>query len=577
MLPPMVERELRVALLRRKARQQWMAAAWTAGATCMVLMLGLASSRSRGGTLFLLLFALGCAGVVSRGFGLTADLFSEERRNGTLGLLVLTGLSPLEIFLNKLLGAGMLAAYALLGGLPFFAIPFLAGGVSATQFLCALAFLANGLLFCVAMGLLASVIHREGGQAQISAVLVTALLSVAAPLARWSTPTGPGTYALSREWLTLSPAYPPYLVFGNFAGGSPQLFWIGSGLTLVYSLSVLLAAAVVLHYTWREGPETLAPQGWRARWQRQGRGTAVWRRRLRARWMTRNPFCWLAARDHRPALLAQAFLGFVLLLWLAGWAASGVRWLRPANAFMCSIVLHLCFNWILAYTAGRRLAEERQTGGFEVLLTVPLEPKAIVDGQCRALLVQFRSAWLIVFAMDSVLCAGSFVLPGWTMLEVVIYVLAWGVMVAFWFAAHLETASRAMWISTWTGRPAYAALQSIKHTLGVPFGLWILSRGGLRLPSPGALAVPLVIAVLLYIGAFSRFAKRRGLREKLARELRLIACAPIPSRGDTRFKKWDPDLIHPPGRWGELVLQPADPRRHRALRRRPASPSAARP
>ena len=370
MLPPMVERELRVALLRRKARQQWMVAAWTAGGIflCFVLLLGLASSRSMGRKLFLWLFAMACAGVVSRGFGLTADLFSEERRNGTLGLLVLAGLRPLEIFTNKLLGAGLLAAYALLGGLPFFAVPFITGGVSATQFLCALVFLANGLLFCIALGLLASVIHREGGQAQCTALITTALLSLATPAARWFAAAASSTHALPREWLTLSPAYPPYLVFTNFAGGSPQLFWLGSALTLVYALTALLAAAVVLHYTWREGPETLAPQGWRERWQQQGRGTGAWRRRLRAQWLARNPFCWLAARDRRPALFAQSFLALAVLLWLAGWAAMGARWLSPANAFACSIVLHLCFNWILAYAAGRRLAEERQTGGFEVLL-----------------------------------------------------------------------------------------------------------------------------------------------------------------------------------------------------------------
>jgi hypothetical protein len=578
MLPPMVERELRVALLRRKARQQWMAAAWTAGATCMVLMLGLASSRSRGGTLFLLLFALGCAGVVSRGFGLTADLFSEERRNGTLGLLVLTGLSPLEIFLNKLLGAGMLAVYALLGGLPFFAIPFLAGGVSATQFLCALAFLANGLLFCVAIGLLASVIHREGGQAQITAVLVTALLSLATPLARWFTAAAASTHALPSAWLTSSPAYPAYLIFGNFAGGSPQLFWTGSGLTLVYSLSALLAAAVVLHRTWREGPETLAPQGWRARWQRWGRGTEAWRRRLRARWMTRNPYCWLAARDRRLALLAQVFLGLAVVGWLAGWAASGTRWLRPANALVCSIVLHLCFNWILAYAAGRRLAEERQSGGLEVLLTVPLEPKAIVDGQCRALLAQFRIAWLTVLLLNVLLCAAGLTAPGWTAPAMGVYLAGWAVLIAYWFADHLETASRAMWIGAWTGRPAYAALQAMRQTFWVPVWIWIMSRGAFRPAVPGpATAIGVLFAAGLFAGAFARFARRRGLREKLARELRLIACAPVPSRGDTRFKKWDPDRIFPPGRWGELVLQPADPKRHRALPRRPASPSAARP
>ena len=577
MLPPMVERELRVALLHRKAREQWMFAARLAGVMSLVFLvwLGLTSSPSKGRTFFIWLFAIGCAGVISRGFGLTADLFSEERRNGTLGLLVLTGLSPLEIFLNKLLGAGMLAAYALLGGLPFLAIPFLAGGVSGTQFLCALAFLANGLLFCVAMGLFASVLHREGGQAQITAVIVTVLLSVTTPLARWLGASGPGLSALSREWLTLSPAYSPYLVFVNFAGGSTRLFWMGSGFTLVYSLSALLAAAMVLHYTWREGPEMPAPQGWRERWRRSTQGTERWRRRLRARWMTRNPFCWLAARERRPVLFAWAFLGVAVLLWLVCWATRGVPWLGPTNAILCSIVLHVGFSWILAYTAGKRLAEERQSGGFEVLLTVPLPAKAIVDGQCRAVLTQFRTVWVSVCGLDAVLCASSFAASSWISRAGLFWLLAWGGLIAFWFAVHLECASRAMWISTWTGRPAYAALQTLGRLLWIPFWLWIASRGviGPRFLAPTTGLLVILPAVLCF-GAFVSLARRGSLREKLACELRQIACAPVPARGDKRFKKWDPDLIHPPGRWGESVLQPADPRQQRLLQRSAARGAA---
>ena len=567
MLPPMVERELRVALLRRKAHRQWMVAAWTAGGICLcfLLVLGLGPSRSVGHTLFGWLFALGCGGVVSRGFGLTADLFSEERRNGTLGLLVLAGLRPLDIFLNKLLGAGLLAAYALLGGLPFFAIPFLAGGVSATQFICALAFLANGLLFCVAVGLLASVVHREGGQAQTTALVLTGLLSLATPVARGVTATASITHVLPREWLTLSPAYPPYLVFTNFAGSSPRLFWMGSGFTLVYSLTALLLAALVLQYTWREGPETLAPQGWRERWQRWARGGEGWRQRLRAHLLPDHPFCWLAARDRRPALFAQAFLGMAALLWLAGWAVCGRVWLRPANAFVSSIGIHLCLNWILAYAAGRRLAEERQTGGFEVLLSTPLDPAAIVDGQCKALLVQFRSVWVIAFVFDMVLCGSGFAATGWSAATAAIYLAAWCLLVPFWFAKHLETASRAMWISAWTGRPAYAAIQAMKSALPVIVWVWIMSGGAFRgLSSRPSLVMAAFVVLAIFGAIFGNFATRRKLREKLARELGLIACAPIPSRGDKRFKKWDPDLIFPPGRWGEFLLRPADPKRSRS-------------
>ena len=560
MLPPLVERELRVALLRRNARRRWMVAAWSAGGICFVflLFLGVTSPRTTGRTLFGWLFALGCGGILSRGFGLTADLFSEERRNGTLGLLVLTGLRPLEIFVNKLLGAGLLAGYALLGALPFFAIPFLLGGVSPTQFLCALVFLANGLLFCVAIGLFASVLHREGGQAQITAVGLAASLSLATPLLRSFSAAAWSNHSLSPGWLTLSPAYPPFLVFTNFIGGSPRLFWVGSGLTLCYSLIALLAAAAVLHRTWREGPETMAPQGWRRQWHRWMLGSEHWRRRLRARLLRRHPFCWLAARDRGPALFAQAFLGLAALFWLACTRAWGRPWLNPGAAFTSSIVLHLCFNWILAYAAGRRLALERESGGFEVLLTTPLHPSAIVNDQCKAVLVQFRTAWVIVFLLDAVFCASGFVVPGWSPPAVGIYVLAWCVLVAFWFGRHLETACRAMWISTWTARPAYAALQATNRSLGLFVWVWIMSWGGLRglarsAPNPVA---ALFILLIILIAFLLSFARRNVLREKLARELGLIACAPIPARGDKRFKKWDPDLIFPPGRWGELLLVP---------------------
>src|SRR6266853_1985718 len=54
MLPPMVERELRVGLLRRKARDQWVRAAWLAGGISLFFLLFMAvgSSSSSGRALF---------------------------------------------------------------------------------------------------------------------------------------------------------------------------------------------------------------------------------------------------------------------------------------------------------------------------------------------------------------------------------------------------------------------------------------------------------------------------------------------------------------------------------------------
>jgi hypothetical protein len=86
----------------------------------------------------------------------------------------------------------------------------------------------------------------------------------------------------------------------------------------------------------------------------------------------------------------------------------------------------------------------------------------------------------------------------------------------------------------------------------------MLSRGsfGVLFQSTG---FSLFFFAIMLIQLLLAFAHRRLLRQKLTAELRQIACAPIPSRHDKRFKNWDPNKIFPPGRWGQMVLRPAKP------------------
>ncbi len=571
MLAPVVERELRVALLRRKARGQWLIAAWTAGGICMLflLVLNVASARYTGDSLFRWLFALAAASVLFRGFGLTADLFSEERRNGTLGLLVLTGMQPLEIFLNKLMGAVLLVAYGLLGALPFFAIPFLAGGVPADQFFAALVFLANGLLFSVAIGLLASVLHREGGQAQVTAVAITLILSLAAPVAWKIYSELPRGHTPNSDWLALSPATALLMVFGNFTATAPHLFWLSSAFTLIYSLTALLLAAFVLQRTWRDGPETLAPQAWRVRVQKWARGSKFWQARLRDRLLPDQPFCWLAARDRRLVVFAELFLAAAAIVWLIGSSIWPSRWLTEGIALVNSVIIHLGLNWIVAYAASQRLAEDRQSGGFEILLTTPVTPTDIVEGQFRASVIQFRRVFLIALLLDVTFCLTSFTLFASTLFDTVLYLLFWAALIFYWYATHVETASLAMWISAWTGRPGYAAIQAMRTPLLYVFWIGVFFCGMVGVT--GTVHTDWILPFLIFITAgLSSFGRRRTLRQKLANELKWIAAAAIPSRGDKRFKSWNPQAIFPPGRWGEFELRAstAPPKPHPRPQRR---------
>ena len=545
MLLPVVQRELRVALLRRNARRQWLAVACIAGVITLLFLLfsaiGSASGSgvSSGSSLFRWLFGLAFLGIVSSGFALTADLFSEERRNGTLGLLVLTGLTPLEIFFNKLAGAMLLTSYGFVTAVPFFAIPFLAGGVPPEQFLCALAFLSNALVFCVSVGVLASVLHRESGQAQAVAIVLASALCLLAPMAYAVTAAISG--ATPQALLAASPIYGAYLVFGSFAAGSAQAFWLSSSFMLSYSIVALAAAALILQRTWRDERQSLAPTPWRNLFRKWVGVDTRWKRVLGT-----NPFCWLVARERAPATLACGFIATIALAWLVFWLTRIGRARNGALAVATAVVLHAGLNWILAYAAAKRLGQERQTGGFEILLTTPLSPRDIVEGQLRGMFLQFKIVGVLVVLLDLMLMCSGFAWRGWDPPIIVSYCLAWIPMLWFWYAMHRATIPKAMWIGAWTGRPGYSAIQSMRgyFWLLIWFGIPVFTgvEDYASAMCIGFFFVPLMAVVTSV--------NRSAVLYKLIYELRAIACAPIPSKDDPKFKRWNPKRIYPPGPWG---------------------------
>jgi MFS family permease len=262
---------------------------------------------------------------------------------------------------------------------------------------------------------------------------------------------------------------------------------------------------------------------------------------------------------------AKLFLGGAILFWIGGGLLFGTRWLRPGNAFLTIAIIHLGLNWIIAYAASRRLAEERLTGGFEVLLTTPLGCGEIVQGQIHALIVQFRTILPFVVLMDLIFFLAAFLARPVEPLTLLAGLFLWAMLVAYCLAVHLDTASLSMWIAAWTGRAGYAALQAVRGQLGVVGWMGVCLVGGALAPGRQGW---ILIALLIIPTAVATLARRRKLREKLSRELRLIAVAPVPARNDRRFKSWNPEEIYPPGRWGELLLRPAQSLgRHRAAPR----------
>jgi hypothetical protein len=115
----------------------------------------------------------------------TADSLSEEKREGTLGLLFLTDLKGYDVVLGKLAATSVNAFYALLALLPVTALPLLMGGVTGEEFGRRALALVNALFISLATGLCVSIFARDGQRAMGATLgLVAALAGVLPGLAK---------------------------------------------------------------------------------------------------------------------------------------------------------------------------------------------------------------------------------------------------------------------------------------------------------------------------------------------------------------------------------------------------------
>src|SRR5690349_5340879 len=135
-LVPLIDRELRVAA---RHRATYRVRLYSASAVILVWLFLLFTSRQLSpGDLSRVLF--NAVGVVSLAFSLvagvflTADCLSEEKREGTLGLLFLTDLKAYDIVLAKVISNALQSTYGLLAVLPISGLPLLMGGVTPGEF-----------------------------------------------------------------------------------------------------------------------------------------------------------------------------------------------------------------------------------------------------------------------------------------------------------------------------------------------------------------------------------------------------------------------------------------------------------
>src|SRR4051794_24979108 len=130
---PIVARELRVASRRRGAWLTRVIAAFIGvvlGGFILLLSEGNERPAAIGNQMFTTVAGFLFLYTTIAGAIVTCDCLSEEKREGTLGLLFLTDLKGYDVVFGKLAATSVNTIYGMLAVVPLMAIPILMGGVT---------------------------------------------------------------------------------------------------------------------------------------------------------------------------------------------------------------------------------------------------------------------------------------------------------------------------------------------------------------------------------------------------------------------------------------------------------------
>lgn len=326
------------------------------------------------------------AGVVG-----TADCVSSEKRDGTLGLLFLTDLKGYDVILGKLAANSMTVIYGLIASVPILSLPLVMGGVTAWQVLQTALLLLTVLALSCSVGIFVSTHSRNERKAMMAAVFI--MLSVLAlPLGvamlmddRRGAPIRQLYVANFSPFFSLMAA----LVSPRLLTGVPLTFiryhvWITLAWTWFLIALFLRSSARKAPMSWQESDA--APQTHERLFVARIR-IGLWKppRAL----LDLNPYQWLALRGESSPKTVMGFVLSMFAIWAIGAVQYG-KFMFEADVLAPTIVLVNAFLkiWVVGESS-RRFVEDRQNNALELILSTPLQPRAIVQGQWQALVKLF--------------------------------------------------------------------------------------------------------------------------------------------------------------------------------------------
>jgi ABC-type transport system involved in multi-copper enzyme maturation permease subunit len=473
---PVVARELRVASRRRTT---YWSRFLTVTITILIGMFVYVGSHEKSSPelaldLFGSISMVAFIYCLATGIRSTADCLSEEKRDGTLGLLFLTDLKGYDVVGGKLVATSLNAFYGLLAIFPVLAIPLLMGGITNGEFWRMALVLANTFLLSLAVGMFMSSICTSPRKAMAGTLVVMLCLTLGQLLCDNLVSFVYRSPHLKTVLEYMNPCTAlTYVSDAQYKAFRTQ-FWWSNGVVFGMCWLLLGTASYIVPRSWQDNPPGANKQRWRERWHRWSYGDLGERSAFRRRLLNINAFYWLAGRARLKPM--HVWIVFFLLgcLWMWGALEQGREWLNGAVYLFTAFVLNTTLKIWVASEAGRRLGEERKMGALELLLSTPLSVKEILRGQFLALQRQFLGPVVVALVIEVVFLVAALQEnrgdPGDASM-----IAAFGIIIMVLLVTDmLALASLAMWLSLTAKNPNRTTGMTVRRVLVLP---WIIMMG----------------------------------------------------------------------------------------------------
>jgi hypothetical protein len=396
----------------------------------------------------------------------TADCLSEEKREGTLGLLFLTDLKGYDVILGKLSATSLNSIYGLLAMLPILALSLVLGGVTPGEFWRMALALANLLFFSLCAGIWVSARSESERNAVVgTCVLIGAFLSLP---------------SLTRQapLYVISPGFPYNSAFDAAYLTDPNSYWRSLLITQLLCWSLLAWASLTIRWSWQDKVLSGPAMRWQQWQQHRKFGNPSQRAKLRAQLLEINPALWLASRNLFENLRVWIVLPVAVVV-----AIALIARISPIRYLIVVAIYNFCLLILLALHAGRGLADVRRNQAWETLLSTPLSTDQILRGQITAVERIFRVPMIIAVLLE-ILGLGSMMiaLGDDSGAGVIVCVVVATIYLSSFALNALAVTWAGMWFGFSSKSGTQAAFKTIAYVLLVPllgfplcfFGLPIL-------------------------------------------------------------------------------------------------------